>query len=63
MARGKAEIKSLFYITHIENVPSILAKGILSHAQVEAEKLAFTPNGNIGRSPGFGVWFGGTRLG
>ena len=44
MARGgKAKIKSLFYITHIENVPSILANGILSHGRVEAEKVPFTP--------------------
>lgn len=42
MAR-KAEIKSLFYITHIENVPSILKNGILSHALVEARKLPFKP--------------------
>lgn len=43
MARSKAEIKSLFYITHVENVPSILSHGILSHAGVEAGKLPFTP--------------------
>jgi O-acetyl-ADP-ribose deacetylase (regulator of RNase III) len=43
MARNKAEIKSLFYITHVENVPSILANGILSHGLVEAEKMPFTP--------------------
>lgn len=42
MAR-KAEIKSLFYITHIENVPSILKNGILSHGLVETQKVPFTP--------------------
>ncbi len=42
MAR-KFDIKSLFYITHIENVPSILNAGILSHALVEAQKLPFIP--------------------
>lgn len=42
MAR-KAEIKSLFYITHIENVASILKNGILSHSQIDAERVPFTP--------------------
>lgn len=39
----KAEIKGLFYITHIENIPSILRDGILSHGQVEARHVPFTP--------------------
>jgi O-acetyl-ADP-ribose deacetylase (regulator of RNase III) len=39
----KAEIKGLFYITHIENVPSILKSGILSHGLIESEKVPFTP--------------------
>ena len=39
----KAEIKSLFYITHVENVPSILKNGILSHGLVEAQHVPFTP--------------------
>ena len=42
MAR-KAEIKSLFYITHVENLPSILRHGILSHAQIEAGNVPYTP--------------------
>lgn len=42
MART-ADIKSLFYITHVENVPSILQNGILSHARVEAQEVPFTP--------------------
>jgi len=42
MAR-KVDIKSLFYITHVENVPSILKNGILSHSLVEAQKIPFTP--------------------
>ncbi|NCJ05825.1 DUF4433 domain-containing protein [Synechococcales cyanobacterium C] len=42
MTRGKVEIKSLFYITHVQNVPSILANGILSHGRVEADKVSFT---------------------
>ncbi len=36
-------IKSLYYITHIENLPSILEQGILSHQQVEEQKVSFTP--------------------
>jgi O-acetyl-ADP-ribose deacetylase (regulator of RNase III) len=40
---SKAEIKSLFYITHVENLPSMLKNGILSHAQVETKKVPFTP--------------------
>lgn len=39
----KLDIKSLYYITHIENLPSILQQGILSHQQVEDQKVAFTP--------------------
>jgi O-acetyl-ADP-ribose deacetylase (regulator of RNase III) len=42
MAR-KAEVKGLFYITHVENVPSILKNGILSHGLVESQKVPFTP--------------------
>ncbi len=37
------EIKGFHYITHVENLPSILQHGILSHAQIEAQKLPFTP--------------------
>ncbi len=39
----KLEIKGLFYITHVKNLPSILDQGILSHAQVEAQKVVYTP--------------------
>jgi hypothetical protein len=42
MAR-KVDIKSLFYITHVENVASMLKNGILSHGLVEARKVPFTP--------------------
>ena len=37
------EIKSLYYITHIDNVPSILAKGILSHKTIEDLGIQRTP--------------------
>lgn len=36
------DIKGLFYITHINNIPSMLEHGILSHALVEANKVQFT---------------------
>lgn len=39
----KAEITSLFYITHVENLPSILKYGILSHSEVEAKGVKYTP--------------------
>ncbi len=42
MAR-KAEIKGLYYITHVENIPSILKHGILSHGQIDAQNVPFTP--------------------
>ncbi len=31
------KIKSLYYITHIDNLPSIFKQGILSHERIEAE--------------------------
>jgi O-acetyl-ADP-ribose deacetylase (regulator of RNase III) len=36
-------IQELYYITHIENIPSILAKGILSHKLVEDQQISYTP--------------------
>jgi len=39
----KVDIKSLFYITHVENIPSIIKNGILSHGLIEARKISFTP--------------------
>lgn len=38
-----APINELYYITHINNVPSILREGILSHDLIEARKISFTP--------------------
>jgi hypothetical protein len=32
--KKKPDIKSLYYITHVENLPSILEHGVLSHQQV-----------------------------
>jgi O-acetyl-ADP-ribose deacetylase (regulator of RNase III) len=37
----KAEIRGFYYITHIENLASILRHGIPSHAQIEARNLPF----------------------
>ena len=37
----KSDIR-LHYITHIDNLPSILDKGILSHAKIEEQKVPFT---------------------
>jgi hypothetical protein len=39
----KTIIKSLYYITHIENLPSILSRGILSHQKVEELRVSYTP--------------------
>jgi hypothetical protein len=39
----KRDIKGLFYITHVNNIKSILRQGILSHALVEERKVQFTP--------------------
>ena len=35
-------IKSLYYITHIDNIPGILAGGIYSHNYIEAHNIAHT---------------------
>jgi O-acetyl-ADP-ribose deacetylase (regulator of RNase III) len=39
----KPEIKSLYYITHIENLRSILSEGILSHRYVEDHGVQYKP--------------------
>ncbi len=38
----KLAIRNLYYITHINNLPSILEKGILSHERIEQEKVRST---------------------
>jgi len=40
---NKPNIKSLYYITHVENLPSILNRGILSHNKVEELEVLHTP--------------------
>lgn len=36
-------VTGLFYITHIDNIPSLLEKGILSHEQIVSRNIQFTP--------------------
>lgn len=40
--RKTPEIKSLYYLTHVENLPSILTHGILSHRLVEDRAVSYT---------------------
>ncbi len=35
------DIKSLYYITHIKNLPSILEDGILSHGKVDELNVSY----------------------
>ena len=35
----KLDIRNLYYITHIDNLPSILEMGILSHERIEEERV------------------------
>ena len=37
-----SDIKALYYITHIDNLPSILLRGILSHERIMAENIQNT---------------------
>jgi hypothetical protein len=37
-----ADVKSLFYITHVDNLPSIVRYGILSHAEIESRQVPYT---------------------
>lgn len=43
MSSGLKSIRELYYITHIDNIPSMLKKGILSHEKVVTESISFTP--------------------
>jgi len=36
------KLRGLYYITHIDNLPSILKRGLLSHRKVVEEKVDFT---------------------
>ena len=37
------KVTGLFYITHIDNIPSLLEKGILSHEQIVSRNIQFKP--------------------
>jgi len=39
----RLQIIGLYYITHVNNVPSILGNGILSHERVIKDKIPYTP--------------------
>jgi len=39
----QARLKELYYITHLDNLPSILERGILSHERIEKEDIQVTP--------------------
>jgi O-acetyl-ADP-ribose deacetylase (regulator of RNase III) len=41
--RKTPDIKSLYYLTHVENLPSILTHGILSHKLMEERAVSYTP--------------------
>lgn len=41
-SREGKSIRELYYITHIENLPSILDKGILSHQRIVSEGIKYT---------------------
>jgi O-acetyl-ADP-ribose deacetylase (regulator of RNase III) len=42
MPKKKPEVKGLYYITHIANLPSILERGILAHRRVEEAGIPYT---------------------
>jgi len=39
----RKHVRELYYITHIDNVSSVMAKGILSHDRIEKENIKYTP--------------------
>lgn len=40
---SKRGVTELYYITHIDNIPSILQNGILSHEEINRRGMRFTP--------------------
>jgi len=40
---AKTAIKSLYYITHVDNIPSMIEKGIFSHSEMETQNIPYTP--------------------
>jgi len=43
MSLTNTAIKSLYYITHVDNIPSIIEKGIMSHGEMDARGIPCTP--------------------
>ena len=43
MPKKKPEINCLYYITHVDNLPSILSEGILAHGLIEKRGIPYTP--------------------
>ena len=43
MPRKKPEVKGLYYITHVDNLPSIVKNGILAHRRILESRIPFTP--------------------
>lgn len=41
--KKKPEIKGLYYITHIDNIPSIVQRGILAHRRIQESGIPYTP--------------------
>ena len=39
--RRQKQIRELYYITHINNIPSILSKGIFSHERIDEENINY----------------------
>lgn len=37
------DIKNLYYITHVDNIPSMLSRGILSHSAIAQGGIPYTP--------------------
>ena len=37
-----SDIRGLYYITHIDNLPSILERGILSHEKIQTTRIPYT---------------------
>jgi hypothetical protein len=42
-----SNIRALYYITHIDNLPAILTTGILSHERITVENVRYTPIYNV----------------
>jgi len=38
-----SDIRGLYYITHVDNIPSILERGILSHEKIKVGHISYTP--------------------